>query len=234
MPLSILQVVQEYCGLRGLPVPTSIVGSTERSAVQYLSVLKAVGRKAGQYNWQRQKVQGTFTAVAQANQGKLTTLFPSLSALEPGGMWNISRKIPVRGPVSDAEWAVQTALKLAGPPFVSWISQNQLFLSPIPEVGEVFSAIYQTVYYYADSMGSPKGVISADTDTFLFPDDVALKGFEAVWKKQVGEAYIDDENEFLDLISKGKLNGGMPTYRLDSPTTAPGPRIYIPIGNWPV
>lgn len=237
MSLSALGLVQEFAAFRGLPVPTALVGSVEKSNAQYRAILNAVVRKLLGYSWETQKAQSSFTSVAAASQGNLATLLAPAGGFESivqGSMWNTSRKIPVMGPITDQAWAVQSALNLAGPPFKCWVAAGILYLSPIPAAGETFQAIYQTSYGFASSGGTPQLTLQSDSDIFLFPDDVMIKGFEAYWQRQKGEESAPAVGEFMDLIIRQKVARGMPTLSMEAAPDNTGPRIYIPIGDWPV
>jgi len=230
--LTALQIVQEFAGLRGLPVPSALVGATDKSTAQYRSVLNEVVRKLQGYKWESQKIRATWTAVATSDQGALTTLFPGFESLIYNTGWATTRKIPLIGPLTDSEWATQQALSLVGPPYKFWISQGHIYITPVPTAGETYSMIYQSEYGFYSGGAAVPGLL-VDSDTLLFPDDVVLKGFEARWKKVKGEPYLDDEGEFLDLIAKRKAPT-LPTHQLDVTLTNVQPRIYIPVGDWPV
>lgn len=234
MSSTVLALVQEFAALRGLPVPSALFGATDKDTSQLRAVVSGVVRECLACSWQEQKIRITWLSVATADQGNLETLFPGYDSLVQNSIWNMDRKIPVTGPMTDQGWAVENALELAGPPFKCWVSQNHLFLSPVPDAGETFSGIYFSSYGYAAG-GVPQPTFTADSNTLLFPDHVVIKGIEYLWKKQKGEAYVDDYNDFMGIIAKNKTNAGMPALALDSPNN-PGlrPSIYIPIGNWPV
>lgn len=231
--LTALGVVQEFCGLRGLPIPTALVGSTEKSVAQYRAVLSSAVRHLLQYRWEQQKIRLTFTAVATADQGLLTTLFPGFESLVPDTGWAMTRKIPVTGPIPDTEWAVQNALSLVGPPYKFWLGEGKMWITPTPVAGESYSFIYRTLYGYANGT-VPQETLTADTNTLLFPDDVVLKEFEWNWKKQKGENWQDDYNFAIGLIAKEKSKDGLPNLSLDRTIGNVQPRIYVPVGNWQV
>ena len=115
--LTVLGLVQEFAALRGLPVPSAVVGAQDRSTAQLKAVLNEVLRKLQRYSWQEQKVKGTWLATPFANQGQLVDLLPGYSSIIDGTGWAEDRKIPLIGPITDAEWAAQVALQLSGPPF---------------------------------------------------------------------------------------------------------------------
>jgi hypothetical protein len=234
MALTILQLVQEFCDLRGLPTPTAVLGSGEKSVKQYQAILKKVSRKLQGYRWNSQKLQRTFTTVAAVDQGELLTLFGSdFEAFAPMTLWNTSRKLMIGTPVMNSEWALTQALELSGPPFKCWLANGHFYLDPAPEAGETISAIIWVKNGFFDgsvSLEEPDD----DGNTFLYPDDVVLAGFEAYWKKQKGEPWGDDYNEFLSLIAKRKVSDGLPRLSLEAPDFKQSPGVFIPPGSWPV
>ena len=230
--LSVLQIVQEFCGLRGLPVPSALVGSNETSVVQYRAILNAVLREAAEKPWPETKVRGTFTTVATANQGVLSTLFPGFSSLVKDTFWLDSETLPVQGPLTDATWATLTALDISGPPYSYWLSGSDLYLTPTPPAGLTASAIYHTDWkYFAGA--SPQQSITLDSNTCVVPDDVMLAGFEAIWLQKKGLSWQAAWNDFQSKLAHS-LAPTQPTLQLDAPPNLTRPSIYIPPGNWKI
>ncbi len=228
--LSVLQLVQEFCGLQGLPVPTALIGSNEASVVQYRAITQAVMREAGRAPWPEKRIQGTFTTVATPSQGMLTTLFPGFETLVNGTLWLNGETLPIRGPLTDSSWAAITALEISGPPYSYWLSAGSLYLTPTPPAGLVCSALYTTDWLYYDGT-SPQQTLSADSFTVLIPDDVFLMGFEAFWRKAKGLAYSNEFNLFQDRIGKA-LAPNLPVLALDNSPEMARPMIFIPPGSW--
>lgn len=228
--LSVLGLVQEFCTLMGLPVPTALVGSTDQAVAQYRAILNGVLREAGSASWPEQKVRGTFTSVATADQGALTTLFPGLSQLVDNTLWLDSETIPVRGPITDSMYAALTALDISGPPYSYWLSGGHLYLTPTPPAGVTVSGIYRTTWKYYNGT-TPLEALAANTNTTFVPDDVVLAGLQALWKKQRGQAYAEDWNLFQGAIAR-EVAATAPRLALDDTSHAARPSIFIPPGNW--
>lgn len=230
--LTVLQIVQEFCGLRGLPVPTALFGATETSVVQYRAVLNAVLREAAEKPWPETKVRGTFTTVATADQGALSSLFSGFGSLVKDTFWLDSETLPVQGPLDDATWAALTTLQISGPPYSYWLSGGNLYLTPTPPAGLTASAIYHTDWKYFDG-GTPQQTITADSNTCVVPDDVMLAGFEAIWLQKKGLAWQAAWNDFQSRMAHS-LAAAQPTLQLDNAPNIARPNIYIPPGNWMV
>lgn len=230
--LSVLGIVQEFCSLRGLPVPAALLGSNETSVVQYRAILNAVLRDAAEKPWPETRVRGTFTTVAAANQGALSTLFPGFGSLVKDAFWLDSETIPVQGPLTDSTWAALTTLQISGPPYSFWLSGGDIYLTPTPPAGLTASALYHTDWKYLDG-SSPQQTINADSNTCVVPDDVMLAGFEAIWLQKKGLAWQSAWNDFQAKMAHS-LAPNQPTLQLDAPPNLARPSIYVPPGNWQI
>jgi hypothetical protein len=94
--------------------------------------------------------------------------------------------------------------------------------------------MYITKFGFLSPTGVPAETFDDDSYTCLFPDDVLLSGYGAFWKKQNGEAYIDDWNDFQSDISKHRADFA-PVLRLDGPPAhGRRPGSIIPPGSWNV
>jgi len=226
-----LELITEYCNLRGLPTPAALVGSSDKSTAQLKVVLQQTVRKLLALRWETQKVSIALTAVAANNQGALTTLFPGYAGLVADAAWATSRKIPIIGPIPDAEWATQNALSLVGPPYKYWLGEGNLQITPVPTAGDTLTFYYYTRYGYSAS-GVPQENLTEDGNLVLFPDEAVLAGIEAYWLKQKGMPYETEMNEFLGIIAREKARDGAPKLGLGASSANVQPRIYIPVGNW--
>ena len=230
MTMTVLEIVQEFCEGQGLPVPAALVGSSDRSTLQFRAILRAVARDAGSVSWPEQKLRDSFTTVATSDQGLLTDLFSGFSEFIPGTLWIESETFPVNGPLDDQSYAALTALGLEGPPYSYWLRQGHLYLTPVAAAGLTFSAIYRTTYLFK-SGATPSEEIATDGDVFLLPDEVVLLGLEAHWRRRKGMSWTAEYSAFEGEISK-KRAPNLPTFRLDSCSDGRKPGIFIPPGNW--
>jgi hypothetical protein len=236
MSSTALFLVQTYCQKQGLPVPTALVGTQEKSVRQFLGMMNDLVLELSEFKWQGQKIVKTWTALAAQDQGPLTTIFGAgYGALVPNTLWNQTRRMRVFGPLPDTIWQALQVLPNAGPECQSWISGGNLFISPAPEVTDTLSAVYSTSYGVVDNSSTAKPYITEDTDTFVFPDIVMLRGLEYKWKKTKGQpGWEDDYNTFIGLVAKNMVKDGAPEVSLDTPSQSPRPGIIVPAGSWNV
>lgn len=232
MSLNALQLVAEFCALQGLPVPTALVGASDKNVAQYRAILHSLIRELNLGSWEKQKIRSTFAATAAADQGLLTTLFPGYVELVRGTLWSTTNQLMVTGPVTDPDWAAIQAMGIEAPPYTSWIAGGHLYISPTPTAGEVFAGTYLTNYGFT-SNGSPAERLQTDSDTLNYPDEVVLQGFEAEWKKRKGLPYAADYTKFQEYIAKS-LASTAPDLSLEGPKRVAGPGIIVPPGSWVV
>lgn len=238
MPTTALTIVQDLCDKLGLPRPSAMVGSQEKSIRQLRALLQETVQDLGEYSWEGQTLRKTWTSLAAQNQGKLTTIFGAgYDSLVPETMWNETRHMRVYGPVTNAVWQALQTLPNAGPEYQSWVSGGELYISPTLPAGETLSAVYTTKYVVLDVDGvTTKARIEADDDSFLFPDNVVSRGLEFRWRKQKGEAgWEDDYNAYITLVARSLGKNLKPKLSLDGafPVVAK-PGIVIPAGSWNV
>ena len=236
MPTSVLTLVQDFCEKMNLPVPSALVGSTEKSIRQYRSLLREIVSDLLEYSWQQQRLRKEWLATAGEDQGTLESIFGAgYLSLVPDTMWNQTRVMRVFGPIPDTTWQALKVLPNAGPEFQCWISNNRLYVSPGFANLDSLAAVYTTKYGVLSSGGVPKERVTVDTDTLLFPDNVVLRGFEYKWRKQKGEAgWEDDYNDFMGLVARNIVKDGAPRFTLATPDLTARPGIVIPAGSWNV
>jgi hypothetical protein len=233
--MNVLQLVQEFCGKKTLPVPTSVIGNTDVGVVQIRYILAECLRELGKYNWQQQKIQNTFTTLAAEDQGSLTTVFGAdFESLIFATMWDQTLNRPVFGPVSDTMWANLQAFPASGPIYQFKIFGNHLHIFPAPEAGDTLYFIYQSSYPVTDSGGTPIAAIAADTDLFLIPEEVVTRCLDYRWKRQKGEPWESDYIEYSDMLAKALNKTGLPNVHLDNSQFKLTPGIWVPAGDWPV
>ena len=235
---TVLALVQSFTDKLGLPTPSAMIGSQDKSVKQMKALLQETVRDLGEYRWENQRVRTTFLSVGGTDQGALTSLFGSgYFGLVPDSLWNNTRHMRIFGPLSDQVWnALQTLLN-AGPEFQSWISQGHLFISPAATAGETLSAVYVTKYTVLAVDGvTYKELVTADDDSLVFPDNVVLRGFEYKWRKQKGESgWQDDYNDFIGLVAKNMVKDGATRLNLSlDQGYGMRPGIVIPPGSWNV
>src|SRR5262245_22386185 len=105
--MSLLEVISDEsfgAAIRcGVSPPSSIVGSSDPNAPLFLALANQVGREiAKRHDWQKLKVDFTFTSLATEAQTALPDAFDRF--LPYAELWNRSMSQPYAGPTDDTAW----------------------------------------------------------------------------------------------------------------------------------
>lgn len=219
-----------------LPVPTALVGVTEFSVAQLRALLAEVIRDLCEYSWEEQKIRKTFPSVVGEDQGTLQSRFGNdYKGLVQSTFWNITSNRPVPGPATDQEWQLLKAANSVGPVEIYRIDGGHLRLLPAPTATTTtYSAIYVTGYGVVSIGGTAKASITSDDDSLLFPDNVVLRSFEYKWRRQKGEPWVEDFNDYMALLAKNRAKDTAPILWLSSSPMNLRPGIVVPAGSWNV
>lgn len=232
-----LQIVQEACAGLGLAQPNTAVSSTDFQIIQMLSLLNEEGSKlARRYEWQALTNEATFTTLAAASQGTLTSIIGSSSNFRKvvdETIWNRTTGTIVLGPLGAEIWQGRLAVTTAGPYSEYRIRGSQLLFDPVPTAGE--SCYFEYVSYnwatLADGTG-PKSRLTLDDDLPLFDDEVLLAGLRWRWRSSKGLDFQQDFDDYEEMV-QGLMDNDKTArrIRLDnlwSTLRHPG----VPYGSW--
>jgi len=233
-----LALIQEFADGKGLPTPNAIIGASDKTSKQYLSLFKKTVRRLYSFNWPKLVVRRTFLSVAAQDQGLLTTLFGvDYNGLVQESGWNDTRHMRVYGPVPEQIWQALQTLPNAGPDYQHWISNGHLYISPQLTAGDTMAFMVKSRYLCSDAAGTTaKEFPTLDTDQVQIPDEPVILMFEAFWREQKGESGWENVmNDALSSVAKYVTKDGMSTLNMDSnPRIGPRPGIVIPPGSWNV
>lgn len=237
MPTSVLTLIQTFTDKMNLPTPTALIGSQEKSVRQYRAILRELISDLGEYRWQNQTLIKNFPSVLGLDQGALKTIFgDGYYGLVDDTFWNSTKRMRIFGPLPDPVWQALQILPNAGPQYQYWISQGHIYVSPPQIAGDTLSVMYITNSTVLSVDGvTTKTLVTVDSDSLLFPDNVVLQGFEAKWRFQKGDsAWQVKNNDYLTLLAKNIVRDGAPLLTMGEPARFPQPGIVIPAGSWNV
>lgn len=238
MPATLLSVIQSHCKRHALAVPSSVTGSTDTTIIQLWEVLNDVMKEMiRQSNFSVAVLRTTWVLIAAADQGSLDTIAPGIQAPIYETFFDLTQRRPLTGPISETEWEELQALPTLGTWFKYRIWQNHLWVDPVPVLPSSTIAFeYVTGYGVANSVGTPQENLTADNDTFLFPEAIIKRGLAFQWKQLKGLPYQADEKAFYDMLNnfvardkvKRRINVAEPV-----PVDLK-PGIFVPSNTWPV
>lgn len=189
--MTLLTMAKELARNVGEPVPASIIGATDRSAIEILDFANEVGEELHRRaDWGALVQTGTVTATGTAGALSLPSGFTRFT----GGICMTAATGSTVRPLTRAEWATLTPSE--GVPRYFLLENDTVRLWPYPALGANLSVTY------IDSDWCDGGAaFSTDTDNTVFPDDLFTLGMIVRWRRQKGMDYADLEAEFEAMLA---------------------------------
>lgn len=238
MGMTFLAIAQAVCRSSGFPVPATIIGNSDAAASQLLGLMgEELDDVTVRENFGPLQRECVFTSVAAELQGTMATL------LAGDTMWKYvvntffdrTSHLRVEGPVTEQQWQQYQALQ-AGmlPRFRFW--QESLYLQPAPPVGHTFAFEYLSQNCVVTAVtGVKKRNITADTDTFLIPDEVLKAALKWRYKCEKQLAYSEDFARYERVRASLFLNAAPKTaINLAGDARQQPFGVIIPPGSWPI
>lgn len=148
--MALLDLIQNVCGEHKLPVPTAVIGSTDKTAITLLAQLrKECQYMASKYAWPQLNREWTITLVAgQAAYALPEDLDYQISETQ----WSRSDNWRISGPLSPERWQQYQAALITSSPWqryrVKGMATNQFFVDPVPtadDAGKTLVFEYQSL-----------------------------------------------------------------------------------------
>lgn len=236
--MSLLTLVQEFCGARAIPVPSVVVASTDPQVLQIRRGIEDLGDDLAKRGpWQELVVEKTFTTIAAEDQGATTTVFGSdFSYILSYEIWDRTQRRVVAGPAEPNEWQYRKAVNLSGPIHVYRIRRGKFLVNPAPTAGHTWALEYVSKNWILAADGTTyKSRFTADTDTLVLPEDLFRMGLAWWWKKEKGLAYAQEFAVYEENIANHMTRaGGLRVLDMGAREEPMRPGIFIPEGSWPV
>lgn len=188
--MSLLTVVQNIARGAGFEPPQDVVTNTDTVVSQtLLFVIRAGEEIARRADWRNLEGSASFTT------GSTLALPAGFHRLAQGGAVRLLSSVePVRGSLSIDEWR---ALASAGPTsrlFFRLTGAGIILSRPLTGA-EGVAVDYLTDQWVRDGT-TAQSTITADSNTFVFPERLIELNALARWKRQKGLAYKDEQDEF--------------------------------------
>lgn len=232
---TLLQIVQQFCKVTGLSVPTAVVSSTDSQVVQILALLnEGLDEIVPKYKWPCLQSEATFTSTAVESQGTLETIAPGFKSMIPDTFWNLTNSLPAFGSLSPSDTQF---MKIWGSPsaLVNFRQMNnELHFIPVIAAGVSFRFEYNS--YYAVITATTlvkKQYFTADTDTCRLPDNLMSLYLRWAWKKEKGLPYAEEMKTFEGVCKQAYVDSvnSLPL-RMGGRKTQAQPGVVVPLGSW--
>lgn len=236
--MNLLQIVQEFCGRRALPVPNSVVSNPDPQILQMKGMLNKfledlVTRKA----WQVNTVQALHTTLAQEDQGSINTIAPyGFVQILPETFFDRTQRLPIYGGTSPQEWQARKAFNITGPYYQFRLRGDRLLFTPSSPAGHVVAFEYFSNFFVIDKDGvTRKKFWLDDADTCALDDTLPIAYLEWAWPKAKGFEYAEDFAAYERLINTyASGDNTPPSVNLAGKTHELRPGIFVPAGSWPI
>jgi len=237
--MSLLSIIIDVCGRTNIPVPTNVMGSiSDTQLLQLVELLEEEGHDLARRGpWQGITSEATWSTTAAEDQGALTTLATNgFNYIKNGTFWDRTGKLPVLGPLSDAEWSALKGLATTGSRYAYRIRGGKLLINPTPTASLTFAFEYASRNFILGVDGTTyKSAFTLDTDTLLLPEELMTLGLRWRWKREKGLDYSEDmrtyETQVKDALAR---DGGKRTLSMSEGGRPSRPGIFVPERNWPI
>jgi hypothetical protein len=235
--MSLLTVIQAVCGRTGIPVPSTVLGSTDDQVLQLLRLLEEDGNDlASRGPWEGLTFEFTHTSVADEDQGLISSVAPNgFSYIKNETFWDRTNKLRIHGPLSAEEWQRMKAMTASGPKYYYRIRGGRFLIYPAPTAGYTWAGEYVSKRWILGADGTTyKQYFTLDSDTMLLPEELHIAGLRWRWKKEKGFEYGEDfrtyEMQVKDALSR---DGGKPKLSMDDNAgKSAKPGIVVPDMSW--
>lgn len=239
--MSLLSVIQSFCKLNALAVPTAIIGSTDTQTIQLQEIVDELVKEVSvQSKFQIAVQEAVFSTTPGEDQGDMSLLAPfgyQYAIFET--FYDRTLRRPLSGPVTESEWQQLKALPSAGTFYKFRIRNNHLLLYPAPTAASSSDIAfeYTSNYCYKDATtGAAKAAPTVDADLFLLPERIVKKGLAFRWKQIKGLPYQADEKAFWDMVNI-HVARDKPARRINVSEGTPvdmKPGVFVPSNSWNV
>jgi len=188
--MTLLTIAKGLAKTVGLPVPDSVIGSTDRTWIEVAEHANATGEElARRVDW------GQLTATTTLT-GDGTALAHSM----PAGFSRLARGVAVKGtgivrPLSQPEWETLTAVE--GTPRYFLLREDVIRFWPYLANAATVTATYQTGNWCDNGTSA----FATDDDSPLMDEALFQKGLELRWRRAKGMPYADHEAEYEAAIA---------------------------------
>ena len=203
--MTLLSICQDAATEIGFPKPSTVIGSTDNTALQLLRLVNREGEALSKYNWQSLQQE---TSITLATGTQTYSLPADFRYIVPSSTWNRTNKRVLIFPVTSQEWQFLkgwtqiNGLNLRGRIKNSLIEIEQTITST--ENGDSVYYEYISKYWTQDAASTAQQKFAADDDTSLLDEELLTLGLVWRFKKSKGLDWQPDFVEYKDQVAQAK------------------------------
>ena len=233
--MSLLSVVQSFCSRTGLPAPAFAVGSQDAQVQQLISLAcEIVEDLCDRWTWTDLMREAVFTTIAGEDQGALTAIAPSgFLRISQETIFNRTLRLPLYGPMTQAQWQALKALPTTGPFYKYRIRGGRLLFMPAGVAGHTCAFEYASSLAVVAADGATyRSTFTADTDSFVLGDKLLTAGLRWKWKSEKGLDYGEELRRYEELANNAAgRDGTKPRIDMSGGSSDFRPGVWVPAGN---
>ena len=238
--MNLLGIINEFSRRTALPETQIVFGSADNQLMQLVGLANEIVEDLlRRWNWQQLRKEAVIEARAEENQGSLKVIAPGCARILNDTIWDRDKRLPIYRE-NPQDWQFQQALNYSSPFPRYRIMDGCLYLYPAPAEGTILAFEYQSNAPIVDRTDPDQPVykeyFTKDTDEFLLPETLLIKGLRWRWKEEKGLPYMEPFRNYEDAVAHEagydmtkpilSLNGG------DLRTIKPA--VLVPAGSWEI
>lgn len=208
--MSLLTIVQNAVNEIGFgDAPVTVVGNTDKTPTQMLSLLNREGESLSRYNWEALVKEHTFTLTA-SDQDYATPA--GFRYMIPDSIWNRDSKRPVRSPLTGQEWQFYKGWStVTGLTLRARIRNKELEFDQeitAADDGKIIAYEYVSSYWTEDSGGTGQGKFADDTDVAILDEELLTMGLIWRFRKAKGLEWESNYLDYKNEVNRAKARDG--------------------------
>lgn len=234
--MSLLDVAKAVHEEVGLPTPSAVISSSDRSVKKLLRLINRSGKRLAKKDWTILQREHTFATVNGTASYNLPADFDRLL---DSTCWNRDTYWQLRGPLNARDWQIKKSALVA----TTSLRQNfrirpdsrvnKFYIDPTPTLVEDMVFEYASAQWVKDSGNTVgKSAYALDTDISLIAEE--LIELDVIWRllNRNGFAYAEERDEADRAIAEAFASDRAVSV-LDFGGISPVPVANIPEGNFP-
>lgn len=208
--MSLLTICQNVANEIGLDEPTSIVNNNDDTAKRLLAITNAEGRRLLKlFDWQALTKEGSFTTVAQEEQGAISTILSNndFDRFLRATMYNQAQGEKVHGSVPAQKYAYDKANGTGSLSDTFRVRGSKVLMNSAPTAGQLVTFEYISSHWVENSAGTEtKSSMTEDGDVPLLDETLIELGVRWRMRQSMGFDYGDEQAEYRAALYNQKAN----------------------------
>lgn len=234
--MTCLSIVQSVTAQLSLPVPSQVVGSTDRQVMQLLALANEEGRilaKTGEKPWQAMTEEFNFVGIAQNAQVGNAAIPTDLDRWIPNTFFNRTTRREMTGPITPRQWQLIMAQPVYATAYLAFRERGGILLiAPPPAAGDEIYGEYVSLSWALSSANVPQPAFMADTDTAILDEGLIQLGLRWRYLQAKGLDYAEDMATYEREVEKALARDGGMTMLSLAPQPLDPRRANLPDGSF--